>query len=101
MVTSYFPGRIRLRAEVFKDSVIVERCLAILKQSDAVKNVENNLRTGSVLLEYDEERVPMDKLKPLKPFFEKLRSVAIVYTSKKQKEILDMLDEFDAIVKTW
>ena len=27
MITSFFPGRIRLRAPVFKDTVLVERVL--------------------------------------------------------------------------
>lgn len=101
MITSFFPGRIRLREEVFKDPIIVEEAIKILKSSDAIKSVENNYRTGSVLLEYEPSKVPMDKLKPLIPFFEELRKLTVCYSEKKRPELLAKLKEFEKIVSTW
>lgn len=101
IVSSFFPGRIRLRANVFKDSEIVEKAIKILKSSDAIKKVENNFVTGSVLLEYYPEKIPMEKLKPLQPFFEKLQNVANHYDGKNRSQILEMLDRLEKIVATW
>lgn len=101
MITSFFPGRVRLRAAVFKDQKIVEAAKDILQSSPAVKSVVHNPVTGSVLLEYDVDKVPMDKLTPLAPFFLKLQREAICYSAKKQESILKMLDELKSIVATW
>lgn len=101
MITSFFPGRVRLRAEVFKDSALVEKAMSILKKSDAVKNVQSNLRTGSVLLEYYPDKLPLEKLKPLKPFFMELRKDALFYSSKKHDLLMKKLDELEKIVSEW
>ncbi len=100
-VSSFFPGRIRLRAQVFKDSVIVEKALQILKSSDAVKNVENNKITGSVLLEYYPEKVPMEKLQEALPLLKRLDRLAFHYDNSKQGEILSLLEQFQKIVDGW
>lgn len=97
MVTSFFPGRIRLREAVFKDSVIVEECLKILKSSDAVTNVQNNYTTGSVLLEYAPDKVPMDKLEPLVPFLKELERLTHNYNDKNREIILEKLKELENI----
>jgi len=98
MVTSFFPGRIRLRASVFKDPVIIEECLKILKASDAVTNVQNNYTTGSVLLEYNPSKVPMDKLKPLVPFFKELEMLTHNYNNKNREIILEKLKELEVLL---
>ncbi len=100
-VSSFFPGRIRLRAQVFKDSVIVEKAMQILKSSPAVKNVENNKINGSVLLEYYPEKVPMEKLQEMLPFLKELDKLASRYDVSKREEILGMLDQFKNIVDSW
>lgn len=94
IVTSFFPGRIRLREAVFKDPVIVEECIKILKSSDAVKNIQNNYTTGSVLLEYDPDKIPLEKLKSLIPFFQDLEKLTHGYTIKKRDVAMNKLQEF-------
>ena len=47
MITSFFPGRIRLRAPVFKDKILVEKAIQILKKFPALKNLEHNPLTGN------------------------------------------------------
>jgi len=101
IVTSFFPGRIRLRENVFKDPVIVEECKRILKSSNVVTTVSNNYTTGSVLLEYNPESVPMEKLTPLLPFFLELEKLAHNYTQKNRELILKKLEEFKKIIEKW
>ena len=101
MITGFFPGRIRLRAPVFKDTAITERALSILKApalSSIIKEIEHNPVTGSVLITYHPTKVPIAKLRPLLPFFKKLEKEAHVYKlsgrtgddiSKNAKALLD------------
>ncbi len=101
IVTSFFPGRIRLRENVFKDSVIVEECIKILKSCDAIKNVRNNYINGSVLLEYEPSKVPMEKLEPLVPFFKDLEKLANNYSAEKRTAIMEKLQELKKIIEKW
>ncbi len=97
MITSFFPGRIRLRAPVFKEQNLVAKARSILAKSDAIKNIEHNPVTGSVLIEYYPSKVPMEKLLPLQDFFLRLAKEAESYDGSKQKEILSMLSEVEKI----
>lgn len=104
MITGFFPGRIRLRAPVFKDTAITERALSILKApalSSIVKDIEHNSVTGSVLITYHPAKVPMKKLTPLLPFFKKLGKEAEAYSEKNKTVILAMLDKLEGYVKNW
>ena len=104
MITGFFPGRIRLRAPVFKDTTITERALSILKAptlSSIIKEIEHNPVTGSVLITYHPTKVPIAKLRPLLPFFKKLGKEAETYSEKNKAVILAMLDELEGYVKNW
>ena len=102
MITGFFPGRIRLRAPIFKDEDIAKRALSILQHpalSSIIKNIEHNLVTGSVLLKYHPTKVPITKLRPLLPVFQKLEKEAKNYSEKNKPVILAMLDELEEYVK--
>lgn len=104
MITGFFPGRIRLRAPVFKDSGITERAVSILKApelSSIIKDIQHNPVTGSVLITYHPTKVPVAKLNPLLPFFKKLEKEVENYSEKNRVVILAMLDEFEGYVKKW
>ena len=101
MVTSFIPGRIRLRAPVFKDEELCAKARKILESSDAVKSVEHNPVTGSILLLYDPERVPMDKLMPMEKFFMRLGFQAMNFSQRNREQISAMLDELADYVKEW
>ena len=104
MITGFFPGRIRLRAPVFKDTTVTERALSILRQpplSSIIKDIEHNPVTGSVLIKYHPTKVPMAKLTSLLPFFKKLEKEAEMYSEKNKAIILAMLDELEGYVKNW
>ena len=75
MITGFFPGRIRLRAPVFKDTAITERALSILKApalSSLINEIEHNLEKE-----------------------------AEAYSEKNKAIILAMLDELEGYVKNW
>ena len=104
MITGFFPGRIRLRAPVFKDADITQRAVGILQHpalSSIVKNIEHNPVTGSVLIQYHPTKVPLAKLRPLFPFFQKLEKEAEIYSEKNKPVILAMLDELEGYIKNW
>ena len=97
MITSFFPGRIRLRAPVFKQVDLAEKARKILLKFEAVKNIEHNPVTGSVLIEYDPDKVPMEKLLPMQDFFTQLANEAQNFdgTETSKAKISKMLDDFD------
>ena len=77
MITSFFPGRVRLRAPIFKEEDLVAQARDILQKSAAVKKIEHNPVTGSVLIEYEPSKVPMEKLLPMQDFFTNLANQAL------------------------
>ncbi len=97
MITSFFPGRVRLRAPIFKEADLVEKARSILQKSDAIKNIENNFLTGSVLIEYYPEKVPMKKLLPMQEFFTNLALEAKHFDGSNRQKILSMLEELEGI----
>ena len=98
MVTSFFPGRIRLRAPVFKEADLVEKAVSILRKFPALKNIENNLLTGSVLIEYQADKVPMEKLLPLRDFFMELAKEAECFDGSNRNKIIEMLEKLDKLI---
>lgn len=103
LITSFFPGRVRLRAQIFKNEELCAKAREILLKSEAVKNIEHNPVTGSILLEYDIKKVPMEKLVPMQDFFIKLGKEAERYDGSElgYKKILVMLNELESIVSKW
>ena len=99
MITSFFPGRVRLRAPIFKEADLVEKAKSILKKSDAIKKIENNLVTGSILIEYYPAKVPMEKLVSMQDFFMRLAREAEHFDSTNRDKISEMLDELDRLFR--
>lgn len=95
IVTSFFPGRIRLRANIFKDSEIYEKALSILKSenNDSIINIQHNQITGSVLIEYIPEKVPMEKINSIKEKLLQLNYAAEHYSIEKKQNILLLIEE--------
>lgn len=98
MVTSFFPGRVRLRAPVFKEEALVEKAIEILRKFPALKNIENNLLTGSVLIEYQADKVPMEKLLPLRDFFMDLAKEAEGFDGTNRGKIFEMLEKLNKMI---
>ena len=58
IVTSFIPGRIRLRHRMFRDDDIAGALIALFKASGIVTGVERNPETGSILITYRADVIP-------------------------------------------
>ena len=99
IVSSFFPGRIRLRNDVFNDDDIFSALYSAVGSHSAVKKVERNERTGSVLVEYISENLPMEKLLALKDEFFALGKLAESYSKKNKPVILEKIHEIERKLK--
>lgn len=101
IISSFFPGRVRLRAEIFKDSEIFSRAEGILKKSfgEHIKKFEYNNVTGSILLCYDSSKIPVDKLSKHLSFLKKLNYQAEHFSKENRQTIFSMLDELEELLK--
>mgnify|MGYP007070219366 CR=1 FL=1 len=97
MITSFFPGRIRLRAPIFKEQDLVSKAKSILSKCDAVETIEHNPLTGSVLITYIPEKLPMEELIAMQDFFKTLAKEAENFDGTNKQKISDMLDELSSI----
>lgn len=62
MITSFIDGRVRLRAPALKDPVQVAQIQTLLGDYAGVARVQSNLRTGSLLIEYDPAQISREML---------------------------------------
>lgn len=99
MITSFFPGRIRLRSPVFKDTVIVEEAQRILSQFSAATDIQCNPRTGSVLLEYNPEEIPVEQFNSITDSLLSLHNLAKNYTPNQRNLVLEKLQELEPLLK--
>ena len=74
MDINYFPGRIRVRDAALRDDEIRTAALAVAKKLGDIQKLTYNERTASVLVEYDADSVPADKLNVLLPLAKKLHA---------------------------
>lgn len=90
-VTSFFPGRIRLRGEIFRDAEIAWALRQAVEWHPAVQEIQHNLRTGSVLICYDEKLLPMARLEALSAQLLELRDLCLHYAPRKKPVILERI----------
>ncbi len=62
LVTSFVNGRVRLRHPIFKDSQAAHKVTEALQTVNGIAKLEHNARTGSILIQYDEEILEQDNL---------------------------------------
>lgn len=101
IITSYIPGRVRLRAPIFKDAEIYAKAEQIFKASfgSAISNYEYNPLNGSILIEYDANKVPLDDLMAHTDFFKKLNYQAEHFSTKNRSTIFCMLNDLEKLLK--
>lgn len=102
IITSYIPGRVRLRAKIFADAEIYARAEQIFKTTfgSSIKNYEYNPLNGSILIEYDASKIPLEKLLEQKVFFKKLNYQAEHFSSGNRETIFCMLKELEEILNS-
>lgn len=57
MITSFIPGRVRIRDERFKDQDTATLITGLIKEHPAVSSATANTMTGGILIEYDPEQL--------------------------------------------
>lgn len=62
MITSFYDGRVRIRVAALKDPETMSQAEAIIKVQEGVTHTLSNPRTGSLLIEYDPEKIPRETL---------------------------------------
>ena len=92
-ISSFFPGRIRLRDKVLKDDAISSALRAAIEWHESVTNIEHNLQTGSVLIEYTPEKLPMAQLTALTSELLSLKKLCDRYNGRDQSAILAKIAE--------
>lgn len=95
IVSSFFEGRVRLKASLFKNNDISNQIKNMLLASNAVKKVTVNEITGSMLIEYFPSKIPLLKIKKAIPYFEKIKVIYEIYGNDAVPEILSIIKEMD------
>lgn len=92
IVSSFFPGRIRLRDAVLEDEDIARALKFSVEAHPSVKHVEYNTRTGSALIEYEPSELPVQKFALLKDEIRALQKLCDSYTDAKKNDILKAIE---------
>ena len=92
VVSSFFPGRIRLRSPLLQDADICAALKTALEQQPAVHKVEYSTHTGSILIEYESDKLPIKKLHALKDELAELKLLC----EKQKPAVLKKIRSFAA-----
>ena len=88
MQYNYFPGRLRFRDPVLRDTDIRNAALEVVKLLCPQGEITYKESTASILAVYPPENVNPDSLKPLIPLLLKIEPKVRFYMPKKKTEIL-------------
>ena len=64
MIESFIEGRVRLRSPLLHDEELARRLSEGLLAIGGVRRAQVNRRTQGLLLEYDKDRLPLERLAP-------------------------------------
>ncbi|MGI5056213.1 HMA2 domain-containing protein [Treponema socranskii] len=101
MQINYFPGRLRLRDPALRDEAIRSAALDVLHSICPAADPKYNEKTGSVLITYDPDGVPLERLQTLVPVLKKLRQKLASYSEKNRGDILSDIAQIKSIVDSW
>lgn len=99
IITSFFEGRVRLKASIFKNNDISSQLTNVLLLNKAVKNVSVNTITGSMLIEYNPVKISLVKIKKAMPYFEKIKELYEIYGEESVEDILKIIKEMEKLLK--
>ncbi|MCR5284279.1 MAG: hypothetical protein K6D95_01640 [Treponema sp.] len=97
MQYNYFPGRLRFRDPILRDSDIRNAALEVVRLICPQAEITYKESTASILAIYPEAAVNPDTLQPLVPLLLKLEPKIRFYRPKKKEEILAGI----ADIKAW
>lgn len=94
----YFPGRLRFRDPILRDSEIRNAALEVVQLICPQAEITYKESTASILAIYPEDAVNPDALKPLLPLLLKLEPKIRFYRPKKKTDILEGIAEIKSQV---
>lgn len=100
MQYNYFPGRLRFRDPVLRDSDIREAALEAVRLICPQAQITYKESTASILALYPEDSVDSEKLKPLVPLLLKIEPKIRFYTPKKKEAVLSGISEIKKFLLT-
>ena len=99
MQYNYFPGRLRFRDPILRDTDIRNAALEIVSIICPQAEITYKESTASILAVYPEESVNPDALQPLVPLLLKIEPKIRFYTPKKKDDILAGIAEIKSQVE--
>ena len=99
MQYNYFPGRLRFRDPVLRDSDIRNAALEVVRLVCPQAEITYKESTASILAVYPVDAVNPDALQPLVPLLLKIEPKIRFYTPKKKVDILAGIEEIKSQVK--
>ena len=75
IVESFVPGRIRLRSSLLHDGETAAMLQGAMSAIPGVQSADLNAAPGSLLLKYDADALPLEKLSPLLPLLEQVKAL--------------------------
>lgn len=98
-IASFFPGHIRIRDRVMKDPDIARAVQDFGKEQSYVTNIQINPVNGSILIEYEPERVPLDQFKAMARLLLHLKRLCDLYSPRKKEAIIETIHEIGKQLK--
>lgn len=95
----YFPGRLRFRDPVLRDTEIRNAALEVVRLICHQAEITYKESTASILAVYPKAAVNPDALKPLLPLLLKIEPKIRFYTPKKKADILAGIAEIKSQVE--
>lgn len=95
VVTSFFPGHIRLRCPILKDKDITDAVINAVKELGVNAFFTHNPNTGSLLVEYDPKEITLERVSVLKPMLSgvmKLKPKVLLYCPKDKPFLLSEIE---------
>ena len=90
-----------MRDPVLRDEAIRTAALAVLHSICPAADPKYNEKTGSVLITYDPDSVPLERLQTLVPDLQKLRQKIAVYSENNRDDILSDIARIRSIIDSW
>ena len=90
-----------MRDPALRDEAIRTAALAVLHSICPAADSKYNEKTGSVLITYDPDSVPLERLQTLVPDLQKLRQKIAVYSENNRDDILSDIARIRSIIDSW
>ncbi len=99
MTYNYFPGRLRFRDPILRDSDIRNAALEVVRLICPQAEITYKESTASILAVYPEEAVNSESLQPLLPYLLKSEPKIRFCTPKKKPDVLSGIAEIKSLIE--